>query len=162
MPFSKSVAAFFEPGAPPPPLPLLTSQTDLFYDTPCPSTIVAHEELVMKRQGKPLLATREGVQRMRKTIPHHHQASPLIPKPLEVDVDGHEDVQEDDDLSSGVSDAQSKASDDSDEGKIPKPIGEPGRPGHGGYSLESAISWDALAFKKLKVVIPFIVVIHSR
>jgi hypothetical protein len=81
---------------------------------------------------------------------------------LEVDVDGHEDVQEDDDLSSGVSDAQSEAPDDSDEGKILKPIGGPGRPGRGGYNLESAICWDVLAFKKLKVVIPFVVVIHSR
>jgi hypothetical protein len=39
----------------------------------------------------------------------------------------------------------------SSESKIPKPEGEVGRPGRGGYSLETALSWDAERFKKLKV-----------
>ncbi|KAG1809290.1 uncharacterized protein BJ212DRAFT_1302539 [Suillus subaureus] len=36
------------------------------------------------------------------------------------------------------------------ESKIPKPEGEVGQLGCGGYSLETALSWDAKRFKKLK------------
>jgi hypothetical protein len=34
---------------------------------------------------------------------------------------------------------------------IPKPRGEPGRPGSGGYSLENEVNWEPDAFKKLQV-----------
>ena len=34
---------------------------------------------------------------------------------------------------------------------IPKPRGEPGRPGSGGYSLESEVNWEPDAFKELQV-----------
>ena len=39
----------------------------------------------------------------------------------------------------------------SDESKIPKPSGEPGRPGRGGYNLENTLGWSQKAFIKLKV-----------
>ncbi|KAG1856271.1 hypothetical protein C8R48DRAFT_546714, partial [Suillus tomentosus] len=34
--------------------------------------------------------------------------------------------------------------------KIPKPDGEAGRPGRGGYNLENALKWDAGRFKAFK------------
>lgn len=39
----------------------------------------------------------------------------------------------------------------SDDSKIPKPVGEPGRPGRGGYTLESAVDWNHKTFAKFKV-----------
>ncbi|KAF8500665.1 hypothetical protein BU17DRAFT_102437 [Hysterangium stoloniferum] len=37
--------------------------------------------------------------------------------------------------------------------KIPKPDGEPGRPGHGGYNLQCALNWNISAYNKLKTVL---------
>lgn len=39
----------------------------------------------------------------------------------------------------------------SDNGKIPKPDGEPGRLGRGGYNSERAVDWPAKDYKRLKV-----------
>lgn len=40
---------------------------------------------------------------------------------------------------------------DTEEGLIPQPIGEAGRPGRGGYNFETQLAWNTKAFKKLKV-----------
>lgn len=47
----------------------------------------------------------------------------------------------------------STSTDTDDDDKIPKPDGEPGRPGRGGYNLERAINWPAKEYKKLKASI---------
>lgn len=52
---------------------------------------------------------------------------------------------------SDSSESGSECSTDSDGGTIPKPPGEAGRPGCGGYTLEDALDWNPNAFKKLKV-----------
>lgn len=39
----------------------------------------------------------------------------------------------------------------SDDSKIPKPVGEPGHPGCGGYNLETALDWSTKAYSKFKV-----------
>ena len=48
--------------------------------------------------------------------------------------------------SSGSSESES-----SDDGTIPKPPGEVGLPGRGGYTFDDALDWNPKAFKKLKV-----------
>jgi hypothetical protein len=50
-----------------------------------------------------------------------------------------------------MSDIDTDSADESDGEKIPKPSGEPGRPGRGGYNLGEAINWDPATFRKLKV-----------
>ncbi len=35
--------------------------------------------------------------------------------------------------------------------KLPKPEGEVGRPGRGGYNLQKALKWDSTTFDKVKV-----------
>ncbi|KAF8579296.1 hypothetical protein K439DRAFT_1620666 [Ramaria rubella] len=62
--------------------------------------------------------------------------------------------------STDKSDSSSESEVESDSKKIPKPIGEPGRPGWGGYNLEEAINWDVLRFKKLKKCIHRLVANH--
>jgi hypothetical protein len=41
-----------------------------------------------------------------------------------------------------------------DEGEelIPKPQGEAGRPGRGGYNLQETLGWSDIDYKKLKVI----------
>jgi hypothetical protein len=39
-----------------------------------------------------------------------------------------------------------------EDSKIPKPPGEPGCPGHGGYTLNEALDWNPRAYAKFKVI----------
>lgn len=41
---------------------------------------------------------------------------------------------------------------DEAEGLIPKPHGEAGRPGRGGYNLQEALGWPNVDYSKLKVI----------
>ena len=50
-----------------------------------------------------------------------------------------------------MSDTESISSTLSEDSKIPKPSGEPGRPGRGGYNLETALRWNQKAYGKFKV-----------
>ena len=143
---STPVAATFESSAPPQ-FPLATAFTEL----PCnphPATITAFEELpskMTKRTGGAALSD---------------QIALRAPTPPEVS-SWHSSP---DDASSTKSSLDSGSSScahdgwDSEEGKIAKPDGQPGRPGSGGYNLADALSefgWDAKAFKKLKVSLIF-------
>lgn len=40
-----------------------------------------------------------------------------------------------------------------EDGLIPKPKGEAGRPGRGGYNLQEALSWPDIDYKRLKVIL---------
>jgi hypothetical protein len=146
--FSKKVATFFEPGAPPVPLPLLTAQTDLFYNSHRPSTLIANEELVSS--FTPNSITGAGVVRTQRGTVNRHRANPPYSKSHTItnanDPQDHDDMSSDD-----ISDIDTDSADESDGEKIPKPSGEPGRPGRGGYNLDEAINWDPATFRKLKV-----------
>lgn len=52
---------------------------------------------------------------------------------------------------SSLEDEEDPENDDSEEAKIPKPEGEAGRPGRGGYTLESVVQWNGTEFGRLKV-----------
>ena len=132
MAISIAAAATFEPSAPPQ-LPLATAFTELSYNPPPTTTITAFEEL----PSQAVISSRA------RTPPDNvsRHSSP-------------------DDVSSTKSSPNSGTSScahdtwDSEEGKIAKPGGEPGRPASGGYNLADALSergWDAKAFKRLKV-----------
>ncbi|KAF8583150.1 hypothetical protein K439DRAFT_1617709 [Ramaria rubella] len=148
---STAIAAFFVPGPPPAPLPLLTSQTDLYYDVHHPSTVLPHEELVFKPPQSTALAMPGGGVSWTQKRACAEQSGPYT-KPstslakAQVIQDATPDYE-----SSVASSSSDLDSDDSDDEKIPKPAGEPGRPGRGGYNLQDALNWNPLTFKKLKV-----------
>lgn len=64
--------------------------------------------------------------------------SDLSEVPSELDVAGDDPLSSDDDPSDN-------------DGRIPKPAGEPGRPGRGGYNLQDALDWNVKTFNSLKV-----------
>ncbi|KAF8576076.1 hypothetical protein K439DRAFT_1623128 [Ramaria rubella] len=108
----------------------------------CPSTVV-HEELdPMHKKPSNMPSGASGLTSKSKLIPTGNPES-----------EGDKESTDESDLSS-----ESEAESDSE--KIPKPIGEPGRPGRGGYNLEEAINWDMLRFKKLKKCIHRLVANH--
>lgn len=135
-----SVSPFFEPGAPPPTMPLLTTHTE-FRESP--NTPLTAQEL-------PPAPSRNKVVRFTSSAAGSTAATP--PSRMSP-ADG------DDNSSTGSSfgDSDDRAGDTtddedlSDDGLIPKPDGENGRRNRGGYNLELALGWDSRAFHKLKV-----------
>ena len=61
-----------------------------------------------------------------------------------------------DSLSETSSSDESTLSTLSDDSKIPKPQGEPGCPGRGGYTLKTALNWNHKAYVKFKVRFVFV------
>jgi hypothetical protein len=51
----------------------------------------------------------------------------------------------------GMGQPAGSAEDEVEDEPIPKPQGEAGRPGRGGYNLEAALAWDQLDYQKFKV-----------
>ncbi|KAF8881265.1 hypothetical protein BD779DRAFT_1675566 [Infundibulicybe gibba] len=149
---STPVPAFFEPGALPLPLPVLTNETDLFYNRSHPHTVLAEEELLRSPEPGPLRSRETSLPK--PNLPKPNLPKPNLPKPRpysKVTSPTPKDTSDSDDASdteSEVSDSSSASC--SDSGKIPKPDGEPGRPGRGGYNLIDALDWNPKAFKRLK------------
>lgn len=54
-------------------------------------------------------------------------------------------------LDSDEEDEEARAIDQDTSGLIPKPDGEAGRPGRGGYNLEQALGWEAKKYQSIKV-----------
>jgi hypothetical protein len=168
---SKSIPPFFEPGAPPPPLPLLTLQTDLSY-MPHPSpTITANEELLPSdtKKVKPQIRSR-AASRARSSSPYtipptkvknRVRVAPATPTaPSNDDTQSERSNSEQSELTE-LSSTRSESPTDLDDELIRKPAGEPGRPGRGGYNLEAAVGWKGKAFEKLQVF-GFTLQCHSK
>lgn len=149
---STPVSAFYELDGPPQSLPLLTYQTEMF----CPSLsfvlITPQEEMSF---SPPTLMGRTPSRvftnvSSRSTTPitsHVAKSVSFSAKPVSFSA-----KQITPSLESVMKSACSSLSSvGSSESKIPKPEGEVGRPGRGGYSLETGLNWDAERFKKLKV-----------
>ncbi|KAF8582872.1 hypothetical protein K439DRAFT_1617914 [Ramaria rubella] len=123
----------------------------------CPST-VAHEELdpMHKKMPSNMLSGASGVEGgVDRNERNCHRAKPPYGKGSTSKsklIPTGNPKSEGDKESTDKSDSSSESEAESDSKKIPKPIGEPGRPGLGGYNLEEAINWDVLRFKKLKVL----------
>jgi hypothetical protein len=128
---------FYEPGAPPPPLPLLTAQTDLLDNPFRPTTLINTE--ILPKSG--LLRATRVAHHQRHVLSNNRHVSPLANTSTSEDSSG-----------SDSSELSESDSDDSDGATIPKPPGEVGRPGRGGYTLDVALDWNPKAFKKLKVL----------
>jgi hypothetical protein len=136
-----TIPPFFEPGAPPPTLPILIAQTEVgIVDTPC--KLLAQEEI----GSGPTVA--RSARSSARYIPYSKSACKhaLPSKPHNEGPDGDTS---DSELTS-INDSDSK-SDHDDSHLIAKPDGEAGRPGRGGYNLEVALKWEHKKYLKVKV-----------
>ncbi|KAG2126382.1 uncharacterized protein EDB93DRAFT_1257531 [Suillus bovinus] len=159
----KAVLPFYdpEPGAPLPFPPMLTDQIELFgKDYRRPTTLVADEILVPKVSIVTSTTTRASstptpeFKLAKRPLKHSDHGSPPYLKkvsfmcshsrtPMPSDSEGSSDVFSD-------SDSLTSSINLSEDSKIPKPAGEPGRPGHGWYTLYEALDWNPKAFAKFK------------
>jgi hypothetical protein len=146
----RNVAPFCDRITPPPPaLPLLTTQTDLFFSVLRPARLLVEEQLPLNCPTTPKQ--------------HNHTPKPPYTKPEKYTArfqnkatsPEHDKVaseRDDDPPSDGAGDFTPEPdSDDGDRISIPKPPGEAGRPHSGGYSLNKALSWPKLQFDELQV-----------
>lgn len=142
---STPFSPFYEPGAPPPPLPLLTAQTDLIDNPLRPLRLTNAEPLPRSGTAR---ATTSAHPRLTKVTSSRCTSPPS-------DSSSDPNLSESGSDISELSDSDSSSDSGSADVKIPKPPGEAGRPGRGGYTLEEALDWNSKTFKKLKVRSPF-------
>jgi hypothetical protein len=145
MAIASKISPFYEPGAPPPSVPLLTSQTEFCYEPTRIITITAQEVI----PPGPTMTTGQKLRKARFRSPVlHHEAGNPGPSSHRVDLSDLSSLSEGDpssDSDSTVSSVNSK------DGLIPKPQGACGRPNSGGYNLEETLGWNPRQYKKIKV-----------
>lgn len=134
---STPVPAFFQSSDPPPQLRLANTFTELSYNFH-PPTITAFKRLPSKVSWETSCHIHS---------PSSSSTSPQNAIPPTPNRRSSQDTTPDDDNTS-------TRSSDSEDSKISKPNGEPGRPDSGGHNLEKALlkhGWTTKSFKKLKV-----------
>lgn len=142
-----TIPPFFEPGAPPPTLPILIAQTEVgTVDTP--SRLLAQEEIGSgptvarsSRSSARYTLYPKLVPKQQSSLVNH---GPKSKKPV-FHNDAHSEQDETD------SDLTSVTDSDTESELILKPDGEAGRPGRGGYNLEEALKWDHKKYLRIKV-----------
>jgi hypothetical protein len=177
---SKAVSVFYEPGAPET-VPLLLSQTDLLLHAHQQPSLFAQEELYLERssgvvrpRNRPSFRTSSPYHKTvtfrnstrsqtpyQDEVVHKKQANP-VPRRSATPRDHDNGYASDASESSYSSDSsvQSHLSQHSDTFKIPKPGGEVGRPGRGGYNLEAELGLHPQNFQDLKVMMFFVVLYY--
>ncbi|KAG2739431.1 hypothetical protein P692DRAFT_201811526 [Suillus brevipes Sb2] len=150
-----------ESGAPPPFPPMLTDQLELFGNIDRrPTTLTADEVLVPRAGIVPVARASSSTpapefKLAKRTLKHSDPSSSACPYPKKSLTRSRsqtplpsDSARSLDSLSdSGTSTSSASLSEDS---KIPKPAGEPGRPGRGGYTLYEALDWNPKAYTKFK------------
>ena len=132
--------AFFEPKAPQPILPVLIAQTEVGRMF-SPSKLLAQEQI-----GPSPTRSRS---RFKSTF--NHSGIRITGRKKTPGITAADDPHVDSSDSEPLKTDSSDESDDSEEGLIPKPDGEAGRPGCGGYNLEDELGWKKSEFRKFKV-----------
>ena len=124
MAVSKPISAIYEPGAPPPSIPVLTYQTK-FMSPPNKSPSILTQDVPTQANKQPP-SQNKFENPPTKNI---HFTSPA-------------ESSESNSSQSSPDDRKSVLSDKEDDGLIPKPQGEAQRPNCGGYNLKLELSWD--------------------
>jgi hypothetical protein len=145
------ISPYFEPGAPPPTLPILIAQTEIG-NAQTPGKLVAQEEIgsgpTVARLPYPKRHTTPSHFPLRSSTPKLKFTSKSSKRPNTTSVSLDESVNSESESSlSSLSDSESD-----DELLIPKPKGEAGRPGRGGYNLENTLGWEGKDYRKMKVI----------
>ena len=141
-----AIPPFFEPGAPPPTLPILIAQTEVgSVDTP--SKLLAQEEI---GSGPTVAWSARSARSSVRFTPYPKLASkqPLSAMSNHHNNDSTYSDRDTTDLESSIADTDSEFDDSH---LIPKPEGEAGRPGCGGYNLEQALKWERKKYLQIKV-----------
>ncbi|KAG1844360.1 hypothetical protein F4604DRAFT_1689118 [Suillus subluteus] len=150
-----------EPGAPPPLPPMLMDQLELFGNANRRlTTLIADEILVPQASIIPTAARASSstptpeFKLVKQMVKHSDRSSSPYTKKV-TSTHSHSRMPSPSDSSGSLdsfsdSDSSTSSVSVSEDSKIPKPAGEPGRPGHGGYTLREALDWNPKAYAKFK------------
>ncbi|KAF8881509.1 hypothetical protein CPB84DRAFT_1687214 [Gymnopilus junonius] len=159
------ISPFFKPGAPPPTLPILVAQTEIGVVSTL-SKLLAQEEIGSGPMltcssthftPYPKLALRKPIPSsqfsFQSAMPGSHlcpqsSAKSAVPALQVVSLD----VESSEGSHSGSESESLSDTEADDERFIPKPAGEAGRPGHGGYNLKETRAWHPKEYKMIKVI----------
>jgi hypothetical protein len=140
------IPPFFTPGAPPPTLPIPIAQTEIGRIL-SPGRLLAEEQIGPKSKAHRNIGARFSPYQKAKATRFERQRSrtPYAATSCAADASDAESKCSSDDSSSDDDD------NDSEKELIPKPEGEAGRPGRGGYNLEDKLGWPRKEFQQMKV-----------
>ena len=140
------IPPFFTPGAPPPTLPIPIAQTEIGRIL-SPGKLLAEEQIGPKSKAHRNIGARFSPYQKAKVTCFER-----LPSETPYGVSSNA-ANASDEESKGSSDYSSSDDDDSENDKelIPKPEGEAGRPGRGGYNLEDKLGWRRKEFQQMKV-----------
>lgn len=151
-PKSHPVPAFFDMGDGVLPMPLLSFQAEMIYQPRSPIIVSTMEEMATSSCISPARST--------NNLPSVHfaprppkiarlEAETVLPEASDGQLKNHQRSEHSPTPSDST--LSSLEEDDVRSGKIPKPHGEAGRPGRGGYNLEEKMGWGERKFNHLKV-----------
>ncbi|KDR78696.1 hypothetical protein GALMADRAFT_137714 [Galerina marginata CBS 339.88] len=162
------LSPFYTPGAPPPTLPIPIAQTEVG-KLHSPSKLLAQEEIGPKSKShrnpvtrfhpypKPTSSKSTRFARQRSQTPKTSSTRATTPRAVSPSSDegsvSHPTAEEGEgSLQGGSSEEDEEDDEDEDEDGdlIPKPDGEAGRPGRGGYNLEETLGWEKKDFQRVK------------
>ncbi|KAG6372740.1 hypothetical protein JVT61DRAFT_7134 [Boletus reticuloceps] len=169
MPKAKVISPFYNNSinAPPPFPSMLTDQLELFSDSLPPSSLLTNEVLPPKRaesapSQRPFIV-KSGIaasSKSRQTPPVSSNLGHTARSPYPVVKarqcsralsESPSELSSVTETSVSTSDDESTSSSIPEDSMVPKPPGEPGRPGWGGYNLEATLDWNHKAYSKFKV-----------
>ncbi|KAG2059223.1 hypothetical protein BDR06DRAFT_968184 [Suillus hirtellus] len=141
---SAPVPAFYQVDGAPQPIPILTYHTEILYPVPLFILISPQEEIAFSTGcvHTPLQVFTTTSLCVTPSIPSC-APTPKFTKSVSFLANQNDEPDK-------MSMYSSILSLDLNESKIPKPEGEAGHLGHGGYNLEKALNWDSNRFKKFK------------
>lgn len=161
-----AITPYFEPGAPPPTLPILLAQTELGNEHVA-TKLLAQEELGAgpviacsdrsKHRFMPYPKNSKG-----RHPPDHKRSYPTTTLVPEADSSSTSDSD-----SGSESDSSTDTDSSVSHPLISKPDGEAGRPGRGGYNLETTLDWEHKEYARVKVCLPktlnsHTLILHTR
>jgi len=162
MPLSKSrpVPAFYNSEESVHILPVLSSQVEMAYQPTSHVCVSACKEMTLTQldvltqesaeaRVKTARARTPRAQTPREKTPTHLLSGSK--KPVTIDLPCSDSEHSEGSPAPSESSLSSIASEQEASDKIPKPSGEAGRPGRGGYNLEEQLGWGEEGFKALKV-----------
>lgn len=143
----QKIPPYFEPSSPPPILPIIIAQTEIGISEPC--KVLAQEEIGVGPSSTCLAS--------RLTQIRDHRSPRLASSVAKVAaiINARESEPRDGNLSESESELTELESEDSPPlPLIPKPQGEAGRPGRGGYNLQQVLGWHKMEYERVKVHMP--------
>jgi hypothetical protein len=142
------ISPFFTPGVPSSTLPITIAQSEIG-GTLLPDKLLAEEQIGPKSKAHRDIGVRFSPYQKINPFERHRSQTPTATSSRSANTS-------DMGLKGSSSDSPSDDEHDDDNGLIPKPEGEAGRPGRGGYNLEDKLGWERKRFLRVKARCRFV------